>query len=69
MSPGYLTDADFRFLGQPMRSGQGVNPVLAEVLTAVEADLTGTDNSLTESIIGWRSRDGFHASGSAVDLT
>ncbi|WP_328615194.1 hypothetical protein OHS18_47070 [Amycolatopsis sp. NBC_00355] len=68
MSPGYLTGADFRFLGQPMRPGQGVNPVLAEVLTAVEADLAGSDSSLTESIVGWRSRNGLHASGSAVDL-
>ena len=78
MAPTYLTDESFRFLGQPIRSG--VNPVLAEVLSAVEADLQGTwkalgepDDfltwaSLTEPVIGWRPHAGFHSSGSAVDL-
>lgn len=81
MAPTYLSAADFTFLGQRMRPGHGVNPVMVEVLQAVEADLVSTSQaqgipeqefttwaSLTEPIIGWRSRNGLHGSGSAVDL-
>lgn len=68
MAPAYLTDDTFTFLGQPMRTGHGVNPVMVEVLQAVEADLVSASKELTEPIIGWRSRAGYHGSGSAVDL-
>ncbi|MGW6194642.1 hypothetical protein ACWF0M_00710 [Kribbella sp. NPDC055110] len=84
MAPRYLvrTDPPFTFLGQPC--GEGVNPVMAERLEAVEADLRVTHAAqmesgetyddfetwcgLHEQAIGWRSHAGHHGSGSAVDL-
>jgi hypothetical protein len=77
MPPAYLLEP-FTFLGQPVRGG--VNPIMAEVLTAVEADLHATWKAsgesddffpwagLTEPSIGWRPAAGLHSSGSAVDL-
>ncbi|MGW2559139.1 hypothetical protein ACWCXB_07800 [Streptomyces sp. NPDC001514] len=75
------TDDKFTFLGQPVRPGQWVSSVMAQVLTAVEQDLwqTWTDQGqpeggflawagLNEPLIGWRSGHAFHGSGSAVDL-
>lgn len=75
MAPPYLVP--FTFLGQPVTNG--VNPVLAGVLAAVEASLRAiwlTSGELdffawaglTEPSIGFRKGDGLHASGSAVDL-
>ena len=76
MPPSYLVQPVF--LGQSCSAG--VNPVMQEILSRVEATLRdafaqsgdpGTFEAwcgLREPTIGWRPNAAFHSSGSAVDI-